>query len=180
MPTETQKSAGGTGQNTPSSEIDSAASSPYLRNAATAAPGEKVVGTSTWTTSTHCRRSSRRSSTRSGPRVCCPTSNVAGRPTRRRRRSTRRRRAPSFRRRPTRSRRRRLGGAGGRIFMITFPSALVSRGAFTALPEERSRDRSTSHAVPRRRGGRHVHVLPRTHLGRPDRSWDGQVQEMLI
>ena len=43
MPTETQKSAGGTGQNTPSSEIDSAASSPYLRNAATAAPGEKVV-----------------------------------------------------------------------------------------------------------------------------------------
>ena len=43
MPTETQKSAGGTGQNTPSSEIDSAASSPCLRNAATAAPGEKVV-----------------------------------------------------------------------------------------------------------------------------------------
>ncbi|CAH0377380.1 unnamed protein product [Pelagomonas calceolata] len=45
MPTETQKSAGGTGQDALSStsEIDSAASSPCLRNAATAAPGEKVA-----------------------------------------------------------------------------------------------------------------------------------------
>ncbi len=48
MPTETQKSAGGTGQDalSPSSETDSAAStasSPCLRNAATAAPGEKVA-----------------------------------------------------------------------------------------------------------------------------------------
>ena len=48
MPTETQKSAGGTGQDalSSSSEIDSAASSPCLRNrrnAATAAPGEKVA-----------------------------------------------------------------------------------------------------------------------------------------
>ena len=38
-----QTTGGGTGQDTPSSEIDSAASSPYLRNAATAAPGEKVA-----------------------------------------------------------------------------------------------------------------------------------------
>ena len=33
-----QTTVGGTGQDTPSSEIDSAASSPCLRNAATAAP----------------------------------------------------------------------------------------------------------------------------------------------
>ena len=64
--------------------------------------------------------------------------------------------------------------------MITSPTVLVSRGAFTALPEERSRDRSISHTVPRRCRWRDVHVLPRTHLGRPDRSRDGQVQEMLI
>ena len=67
-----------------------------------------------------------------------------------------------------------------RIFMITSPSALVSRGAFTALPEERSRDRSISHAVPRRCRGRHVHFVSRTHLRRPDRSWDRKVQKMLI
>ena len=34
--------------------------------------------------------------------------------------------------------------------------------------------------LPRRRGGRDVYVFPRTHLGRLDRSWDGQVQKMLI
>ena len=128
----------------------------------------------------NCKRSSLHSSTRSA-RACCPALKVVVRTTPRWRRSTRRRRAASCRRRrPTRSRRRRLGGAGGRIFMITFPSALVSRGAFTALPEERSRDRSISHTVPRRCRWRDVHVLPRTHLGRPDRSWDRQVQEMLI
>ncbi len=38
-----QTTVGGTGQDTPSSEIDSAASSPCLRNAATAAPGKKVA-----------------------------------------------------------------------------------------------------------------------------------------
>ena len=46
MPTETQKSAGGTGQFALSpNSTDSAASSPRpcLRNAATAAPGEKVA-----------------------------------------------------------------------------------------------------------------------------------------
>ena len=47
MPTETQNSAGGTGRDalSPNSETDSAASSPRpcLRNAATAAPGEKVA-----------------------------------------------------------------------------------------------------------------------------------------
>ena len=48
MPTETQNSAGGTGRDalSPNSETDSAAStasSPCLRNAATAAPGEKVA-----------------------------------------------------------------------------------------------------------------------------------------
>ena len=43
MPTASQNAVGGTGQDTPSSEIDSAVSTPTLRNAATAAPGEKVA-----------------------------------------------------------------------------------------------------------------------------------------
>ena len=43
MAAASQTTVGGTGQDTPCSEIDSAASSPCLRNAATAAPGEKVV-----------------------------------------------------------------------------------------------------------------------------------------
>ena len=43
MSAASQSAVGGTGQDTPSSEIDNTASSPCLRNAATAAPGEKVA-----------------------------------------------------------------------------------------------------------------------------------------